>query len=209
MTVHAGRLVAVSGIDGSGKSTLLDGLAAVLRGRGHRVVTVAALKPAATSPLPWLKQIPVGPDSRGPVEQWIAGYFTLVLLDNAATVVRPALEAGAWVLADRWVLDHIANQGAFGVDLEPWRTLLPSVPRPDVHFLIDVPAGIAGERIARRSTDPGVGAGEAFLSRCARLMRSEASEATVTVLDGTAPPEDVLSAAVAALDLSTAAREAT
>jgi dTMP kinase len=199
-----GHLVAVSGVDGSGKSTLLRGLAAALSDRGHVVTSLAALKPAAPVPLTWLSEItsPV-PALRDQAELWTAGYFALVFQHNLACRVEPALARGEWVLADRWSLDHLANQTALDVDVTPWLPSLHTARRPDAHFLIDVPPETAGERIARRGGPAGVGTGKRFLGRCADLMLSAAASpgfAPVRVLDGTLPEPAVLAAALAFLD---------
>jgi dTMP kinase len=191
-----GRLVAVSGVDGSGKSTLLAGLAAVLREQGIAVTQVAALKPQEPVPLGWLDELPA---VRAQAELWITGYFALAFRHNLATVVEPALDRGDWVLADRWGLDHVANQIALGSDPGPWRPALDTARRPDAHFLVDVPAAVAAARIAHRGADPGIGSGTAFLGRCTALMREVATDpafAPVMVLDGTRPTADVLTAVV-------------
>jgi dTMP kinase len=137
------------------------------------------------------------------MEHWIAGYFALVLLHHADAVVKPALRAGRWVVADRWALDHCANQQAFGVDMRPWLPLLNAVPRPDVHILLDLPVGTAERHIASRGRDPGVGSGATFLSRAAALMRACAEHpngAGIVVMDATMPPQALLAHAVTALD---------
>ncbi len=204
-TPGSGRLVAVSGVDGSGKSTLLAGLARVLREDGHAVTSVAALKPRVGAPLGWLAELSPEPEIRQQAELWTAGYFALVFQHNLACVVEPALKRGEWVLADRWALDHAANQTALGVDPGPWRPALHRARKPDAHYLIDVPAELAAARIARRGGDPGIGSGERFLRCCTDLMRTAAADpvfAPVTILDGALPESRLLATAVEGLGLS-------
>ncbi|SEG94240.1 dTMP kinase [Actinacidiphila yanglinensis] len=196
-----GGLIAVSGIDGSGKSTLVSGLVRRLAGRGRTVRSVAALKPRDRSPVDWASRIPQPGDAQAR-ERWIAGYFTLVLASNAAEVVAPALDRGEWVVADRWALDHVANQRSFGLGLEEWMTWLKALPQPDVHLLVDVPPKTAARRIAARGKDPGVGHGRDFLSRCRGHMRQLAEEGAfgpVTVLDGSVNEAALLDLADAAV----------
>lgn len=192
-----GRLIAISGVDGSGKSTLLAGLATALRARGGTVTSLAALKPRIEPALGWLRDLPAGRRLRAQAELWMAGYFALVFQHNLAMVVEPALRRGDWVLADRWSLDHVANQAALDVDLTLWRPALEQARRPDAHYLIDVPSGLAARRIAQRGDPPGIGSGDRFLRRCATQMRSAATDpafAPVTILDGTWPPAQLLAA---------------
>lgn len=111
-----GIFVSFEGVEGCGKSTQVALLAQELKRRGVEVVTTREpggtplgeeirtllLNPAFT-PTPWAE---------------------LFLLEAAraqlvATVIRPALEKGAWVLADRFSDSSLAYQaGARGL---PWR----------------------------------------------------------------------------------------
>ncbi|WP_165956000.1 hypothetical protein [Streptomyces hainanensis] len=196
-----GHLIAISGVDGSGKSTLAAGVAAAIQDHGHRVLQVSALKPRSPSLARWARQVELetGLDAR---ERWLAGYFTLVLADNAVALCRPELARGTWVVADRWLLDHLANQRAFGVELDEWLPWLTALPRPDTHLLLDVPAEVAEARVAAREGPPGIGQGAGFLDRCVKEMRSlagQASASPVTVLDGGHAPDAVLDAAMKAV----------
>ncbi len=196
-----GRLIAVSGVDGSGKSTLVSGLTRSLARRGLTVRSLPALKPRDASPVDWALRIPSAGDGEAR-ERWIAGYFTLVLASNAAEVVNPALDRGEWVVADRWALDHVANQRSFGLELQEWAAWLKALPQPDRHLLVDVPPDLAARRIAARGKEPGVGRGHDFLTRCRGHMRELAEEGTwgpVTVLDGSAEETAVLAAAETAV----------
>ncbi|MFD4257564.1 dTMP kinase [Streptomyces sp. NPDC058534] len=192
-----GRLIAVSGVDGSGKSTLVCGLARRLTQRGLTVRSLPALKPRGESPVGWALRTPSAGGGET-LERWIAGYFTLVLASNAEEVVIPALDRGEWVIADRWALDHVANQRSFGIELDEWTAWLKVVPQPDRHLLVDVPPDLAAQRIAGRGKDPGVGHGDDFLTRCRGHMLELAREGTwgqVTVLDGCADEASLLDAA--------------
>ncbi|MEW5877300.1 MAG: dTMP kinase [Acidobacteriota bacterium] len=110
-----GIFVSFEGIEGCGKSTQLSLLAQELQRRGVKVVTTrepggtplgeeirALLLNPAFSPTPWAE---------------------LFLLEAAraqlvGTVIRPALEEGAWVLADRFSDSSLAYQaGGRGL---PW-----------------------------------------------------------------------------------------
>jgi dTMP kinase len=195
-----GRLIAVSGVDGSGKSTLVAGIARTLTARGISLISLAALKPPVSASLAWMRGLSGIPHLREQAEQWMAGYFALAFQYNLACVVEPALDRGEWVLADRWSLDHVANQAALGLETGSWLAGLHAARRPDVHYLIDVTPDVAAQRIASRGgAADGVGTGELFIRRCARLMLRTAADpafAPVCVLDGALGERQILDLAM-------------
>ena len=105
----ASAFITFEGIDGSGKSTQLRMLASELRLRGHEVV--ATREPGGT---------PLGKRVRKLVldaEEQVDPLAELLLYaaDRAQHVrrlVRPALEAGQFVLSDRYADATVAYQGA-------------------------------------------------------------------------------------------------
>src|SRR5262249_41226159 len=62
----------------------------------------------------------------------------------------PALDAGTWVLCDRYVYSSYAFFAARGVDVDFIRRINHDVPRPDLTLFIDVPIDVALERIRAR-----------------------------------------------------------
>jgi dTMP kinase len=166
------------------------------------VRTLPALRTDRPSPLPWLEEISRAGPAETAVQSWIAGYFALVALHNATTVVTPTLAAGRWVCCDRWTLDHHANQEALGVPMTPWFALLQAAPRPDLHLLVDVPPAVAQQRIDQRG-GKSIGSGTEFLIRCRAIMLALAGSpdyGPVEIIDGTQSPERVLQDALEALD---------
>jgi dTMP kinase len=122
--------------------------------------------------------------------------------------VRPLLDAGSWVLLDRFVDSSLAYQGAgrhLGVeqvrtinrfatgDLDPDRTLL---------LEIDPARARARSRARPEGFDRLEGEAEEFFIRTNRAYRelAAAEPARIRVIDAEAPPESVLEAALAALD---------
>ena len=111
----------LDGIDGTGKSTQLVLCAAWLRGLGRDVVTCR--DPGSTLLGESIRNILL--DSR---ETKIARTAEMLLYMAAraqlvAEVIRPALESGKTVLADRFLLANVVYQGhAGGLDVEElWR----------------------------------------------------------------------------------------
>jgi dTMP kinase len=110
-----GRFVVLEGGDGSGKSTQVRRLAARLRGDGLHVVETR--EPGGTDLGAAVRALLLdGPDIDARAEA------LLMAADRAqhiAELVRPALEAGAWVLSDRHVASSLVYQGwvrGLGVD---------------------------------------------------------------------------------------------
>jgi dTMP kinase len=197
-------LITIEGIDGAGKSTLASGLVQELRGRGvdamllrepGGVVLAERIRALVKDP-----SLTVSPRA----EALLYAAARAQLVEEA---VRPLLDAGTWVVLDRFVDSSLAYQGAgrgLGVDavravndfgtggLSPDRTLL---------LRLDPAAGRA--RAASRGEAPdrleqeGVDFFAAIAVAYDDLARVEPDR--IRVLDASASPDAVLAAAVAAI----------
>lgn len=137
-----GKLFIVEGIDGSGKSTQIDLLHKWLVSQGYLVV----FSEWNSSP------IVKATTSRGKNKRLLSPMsFSLIhAADFASRVhmqIRPALEAGAIVLADRYVYTAYARDGVRGCDREWLRKLYSFAPEPTLAFYFDVPLDEAMQRI--------------------------------------------------------------
>ena len=131
-----GRLVTIEGLDGTGKTTLADALAAGLRARGADVELLR--EPGGVALAERIRALVQDPalevDPRAEALLYAAARAQLV-----AERVAPLLDAGRWVVLDRFVDSSLAYQGggrelgagavaavnAFGTGgLAPDRTLL-------------------------------------------------------------------------------------
>jgi dTMP kinase len=111
-------------------------------------------------------------------------------------VIRPALEAGQWVLCDRFTDATYAYQaGGRGLpaariaQLEQW---VHAELQPDLTFLVDVPPAVAAQRLAAaRAADRFEAEQEAFFTRvrAVYLERAAREPERFVVLDGTQTPE--------------------
>ena len=109
-----GLFVTFEGLDGSGKTTQLRRLAASLDAEGRKIVTLR--QPGGTVLGDRIRAILL--DSRS--EQTLGGIapeteLALMFADRAQSlqqIVKPALEAGAVVLCDRYTDSSEAYQGA-------------------------------------------------------------------------------------------------
>jgi len=188
-----GRFITVEGIDGAGKSTQLAAIVSLLRGRG--IDLVVTREPGGT---------PLGEQVRELVLHQPMGAFAETLLVFAAraqhieTLVEPALDAGRWVLCDRFTDATFAYQGGGrGVGetriavLEDW--VHPGL-QPDLTFLFDVAPEVAALRLASsRAADRFEVEQRDFFARvrAAYLRRAERFPERFVVIDGAADAEAV------------------
>jgi dTMP kinase len=203
--VAGGRLITVEGIDGAGKTTLVAGLADALRARG--VPLDVLREPGGVELSERLRdlvkssELPIGDRA----EALIYAAARAQLVEER---LRPLLEAGRWVLLDRFVDSSLAYQGGgrgLGVDavrelnrfgtggLEPGVTLL---------LRLDPEAGLARvgtrlegfDRLERERLE--------FWERVAGAYDelAAAEPDRVRVIDASQPPERVLADALRQLE---------
>lgn len=107
-----GRFISLEGGEGVGKSTQVRALAAALRERGLDVIETR--EPGGSEGAEKIRELLLG----GADERWGAQaealLFAAARADHAAKTIRPALDAGKWVLSDRFVDSSLAYQGGAG-----------------------------------------------------------------------------------------------
>ena len=128
--------VTFEGVDWSGKSTQAQLLTDWLRGQGRSVVTTR--EPGGTPLAEGVRQLVLhGSDMAAWAE---AALYAASRADNAARVIRPALERGEDVVCDRYLDSSVAYQGiARGLGAEAVRDLSLLVTErllPDRTFLV-------------------------------------------------------------------------
>ncbi|HEV2538139.1 MAG TPA: dTMP kinase [Frateuria sp.] len=205
MTERRGRFISLEGGEGAGKSTLLAGLRAHIAGQG--IDLVQAREPGGTPVGEAVRAIVLDPALRG----MAAETELLLMFASRAQLVRetiaPALAAGRWVLCDRYVDASYAYQGggrgqppARIAELERWTCDGVS---PDLTLLLDLPVATGRARAAGRGGADRIEAeADAFFERVRERYRARAAAepARFRVIDAGQSPEDVLRAAVAALE---------
>jgi dTMP kinase len=193
-----GFLVTFEGGEGSGKSTQIERLAGFLRAEGHDVVT--AREPGTTEVGEAVREILLRTAPEHLSAESELALFLAARAELVAEVVRPALEAGAIVLLDRYGDSSVAYQG-YGRGLDPGRVadLNAFVTRgldPDLTVLIDVPVEESTARSEARAPDRIERAGTEFHRRVRDGYRELAlnEPERFVVLDGTGSIETVQSA---------------
>jgi dTMP kinase len=151
--VHGPCFVTFEGVEGCGKSSQVDLLAATLRRGGIAVVTTR--EPGGTPLGEALRHLLLDP---GHTPTAVA---ELLMLEAAraqlvASVVAPALDAGSWVLSDRFADSSLAYQGhARGLGMEivaRLNALACAGVRPHRTVVLDLPVGDALARARGRSS---------------------------------------------------------
>lgn len=196
-----GRLITIEGIDGAGKTTLAAALEAELTAQGHDVRTLrepgGVLVAERIRELVKNPELPIGPRA----EALLYAAARAQLVDEA---VRPLLEAGTWVLLDRFVDSSLAYQGAgrkLGVEevrtinefatagLRPDRTLL---------LIVEPQLGRSRSRSRAEPVDRLEAERDDFFARIASAYRELAARnpERIRTIDATREPEQVLEAAL-------------
>jgi dTMP kinase len=147
-----GRFITLEGGEGAGKSTQAALLAEALSARGLAVLRTR--EPGGAPGAEVLRDLLLG----GQVE-WSAAAETLLHFaarsEHVERTIRPALEAGMWVVCDRFYDSTMAYQGyGLGVDRGMIATLTGLVGvHPDLTIVLDVSEAVAVERQLRRGMD--------------------------------------------------------
>lgn len=196
-----GRLITIEGLDGAGKTTLATGLVAELRELGLDVELLR--EPGGVPAAERIRDLVKDPGLRihPRAEALLYAAARAQLVEEA---VEPRLEAGTWVLLDRFIDSSLAYQGS-------GRELGVEEVRAINEFATD---GLAADRTLLLLLEPAVGlsrAGsrpgpadrlerehEAFFERIASAYAELAASdpARIRMLDATLPPPVVLANAV-------------
>ena len=117
-----GRFINLEGGEGVGKSTQVKAFAEALKNRGLDVLVTR--EPGGSEGAERIRELLLsGSEDRwGPQAE--ALLFAAARADHVAKTIRPALEAGKWVLSDRFVDSSLAYQGgAGGLGIEAVRAI--------------------------------------------------------------------------------------
>ncbi len=183
-----GKLITFEGVDGAGKSTHVEWFANELRSAGHSVVVTR--EPGGS---------PLGEKLRELVlhEPMDAVTETLLVFtardDHLKKRIQPALDAGTWVVCDRFTDSTVAYQGGgkgVAPDLiEAMRKIVHPDLQPDCTLIFDCAFEVSQERMQRsgRALDRFEREGRTFFERvrAAYLAVAKADPGRVRVIDST------------------------
>jgi dTMP kinase len=199
-----GRLVTIEGLDGAGKTTLAVALAAALAERG--VDAELLREPGGVELSERLRGLVKDPRLRigAPAKALLYAAARAQLVEER---VRPLLDAGRWVLLDRFVDSSLAYQGAArGLGVERVRALNLIATGdlvPDRTLLLALDPAEGRARLAGRDEQPDrlETEDEAFFGRVAQAYRKLACAEPdrIRIIDAVRPQDEVLAAALGEL----------
>jgi dTMP kinase len=198
-----GRLITIEGIDGAGKSTLATALqAALARDRPAELLR----EPGGVELSERIRALVKDPELRCDprAEALLYAAARAQLVDER---LEPWLQAGRWVLLDRFVDSSLAYQGAGrGLGIDAVATLNAFATgglTPDRTLLLRIDPGAARARLRGRDDVPDRlerGGDDFFLTIAAAYDELAAREPDrIRVLDGSQPPPYLLASALEAL----------
>ena len=151
-----GQFITFEGGEGAGKSTQVLRLVADLRARGIDVIQTR--EPGGSPGAEAIRALVVSGDA----DRWSARTEALLMFasrsDHLEKTIRPALDAGVWVVCDRFADSSRAYQGAGGGAapefIEALERAVVGEDQPVLTLILDLPVAVGLERaLARGQAD--------------------------------------------------------
>lgn len=201
-----GKFIALEGGEGTGKSTHSRLLASELGSRGYEIIQTR--EPGGTPGAETIRNILLDPPGDGWGARAEALLFAAARSDHIEKLIKPALEAGKWVICDRFLASSRAYQGGAGGVGDEAILALHEIGsnglRPDLTILIEVPAEVVARRLATRDggTSDAIGGRDAgYHAKVAQAFRAlaDGDPEGFAIVDGDAAPEEVHARILAAI----------
>jgi dTMP kinase len=199
--MERGKFITFEGGEGCGKSTQVKRLASALEAKGVKVLLTR--EPGGTRLSELIRSLLKDESEDPPVDRAELLLFLAARAQLVRNVIRPALEAGTWVVSDRFGDSTVAYQGfGRGLPLDFVRSACDFACEglePDLTILLDLDPSVASERMRGReaatntSADRIERAGEDFHSRLRKgfLEIAAANAPRFAVLDASGTPDEV------------------
>lgn len=190
--------ISLEGIDGAGKTSLKDHLVNYLKD----VKVICIREPGGTEISEKIRELLLDVKNAGILPKTEAMLYATARSQVVEEVVRPALEAGHIVIADRYIDSTIAYQGfARGLDisfLQELNHLCTAGLKPDITLLLDLDPEIAKARKAEGVPDRLELEGLLFQEqvRAGYLQMAKEEPQRIKVLDASLTEEEVASNAI-------------
>jgi len=150
-----GKFIAFEGGEGAGKSTQARLLAAALEARG--IACTVTREPGGTAGAEAIRALLLGTEGDGWNPRAEALLFAAARSDHVERLILPAIEAGRWVICDRFVDSSRAYQGGAGglsdADVLALHRVGSQGLLPDLTFLVEVSPETAQQRTQARDGD--------------------------------------------------------
>jgi dTMP kinase len=151
-TAQPARFITLEGGEGAGKSTHAQRLSHAIS--EHGIANIVTREPGGSPGAEDIRKLLV----EGEPGRWDPVVETLLMFaaraDHAARTIRPALNAGRWVICDRFTDSTFAYQGVGrGVDaavIQQVEQVAVAALKPDLTIILDIPVDDALGRIGSR-----------------------------------------------------------
>ena len=196
MSVPKPQFITLEGIEGAGKSTQKVALCRLLDANG--ITYIETREPGGTPYAESIRQLLLTRSEDAPSAKTELLLMFAARAQHLETKIIPALEAGAWVVCDRFTDATYAYQGGgrqLPVDwIQSLETLVQGVRRPDLTLIFDMPVEMGLARADLRGALDRIESEDiAFFERVRAMYQEIASRDTerVMTLDATADIDTV------------------
>jgi len=196
MTVTKGKFITVEGGEGAGKSSNLAFIRDLLEQSGLEVVFTR--EPGGTALGEDIRDLLLGHKHTGMARDTELMLMFAARAEHLARIILPALNAGKWVLCDRFTDASYAYQGGGrGIDMSRIQALEEWVQqglKPDLTLLLDLPIETGLDRAGQRSEPDRFEAEQhAFFDRvrATYLKLAERDNQRVRIIDAVVPLVEV------------------
>ena len=204
MSVPKPQFITLEGIEGAGKSTQKVALCRLLDANG--ITYIETREPGGTPYAESIRQLLLTRSEDAPSAKTELLLMFAARAQHLETKIIPALEAGAWVVCDRFTDATYAYQGGgrqLPVDwIQSLETLVQGVRRPDLTLIFDIPVEMGLARADLRGALDRIESEDiAFFERVRAMYQEIASRDTerVMTLDATADIDTVTESMIALL----------
>lgn len=191
-----GQFIVLEGGEGTGKSTQAALLVERLRQSG--VDAIAVREPGGTIVGEAMRSIVLDPASEGLSERSELLLYEASRAQHVAQVIRPALEAGTWVVCDRFADSSMAYQGyGRGIDRDVVKALNQFATaglEASLTIVIDLDPDLGLRRATGTGADRIEAAGDDFHARVRAGYLEIAREPGHVVVDGSGSVEEIAAA---------------
>jgi len=151
------KFIVFEGLDGSGKSSLIASLETILT--NYRIDFVRTREPGGTPLGEEIRQLILRTDGEVPTPRTELLLYEASRAQHVDRMIRPNLEAGRWVLCDRFSASSIAFQAGGRQISQSWVELLNQFATadlvPDLTVLLDLSVHEARRRREKRNIEIG------------------------------------------------------
>lgn len=151
--MEKGKFITIEGTDGAGKSTFVPEMKAMLEAQGYEVILTR--EPGGTPFAEELREIILNK----PMDSMTALLLAFASRnEHIENVIKPALEAGKYVISDRFTDStyayQVAGQGVPKEYVEVLEHMVQKQLKPDMTLIFTVPVEISRQRLSKTGKEP-------------------------------------------------------